>query len=497
MWDTVEPHDFAGRQAAERRVLRGPEMSFRRQALGWCGALVATSVVGFGGCGGSDRAGIGDGGADAGLGGSSSGGDAGTFGDANLTPDVFGGGPGTGSCLQLGASCHVAGDCCSSDCVNGFCNYPACQSDNLPCTSNGQCCSQTCGSNGTCTPLDTKCSTVGNVCSSSAACCSGLCSGGTCQASSFCVQPGDACAASGDCCTGSCTIAAGQTIGTCAGSAPGGPANCGLVDGQLCGGSGPDGGASFIDSGLPTCGGACCSRACAPWGPTGVLVCQPASGCHPVGDLCLVDADCCGSSGLPGGSAKPVTCDTSGGGPVGICRNPMGCKPDGDVCKLATMSCNSSCDCCSGNCETEDTCKQDNVGVPRCTGAQCLGPGSACASSADCCNGAPCVPVPGGTFVCDGSSCVPACGACSNNADCCPGTACDIPQGSAHGTCGPCGGTGGPDGGGGPGDGGSPGGDGGTPGDAGCALYGQICSTASDCCNGVPCTGGRCESPIQ
>ena len=87
----------------------------------------------LGACGGSKDAGIGvgDGGADAGLSGD---GGAGSFGDAHLSPDVFGGGPGTGTCLQLGASCHTTGDCCSGDCTNGFCNYPACQSDNLPCT---------------------------------------------------------------------------------------------------------------------------------------------------------------------------------------------------------------------------------------------------------------------------------------------------------------------------------------------------------------------------
>jgi hypothetical protein len=136
------------------------------------------------------------------------------------------------------------------------------------------------------------------------------------------------------------------------------------------------------------------------------------------------------------------------------------------------------------------------VGVPRCTGAVCVGPGTACASSADCCNGAPCVPAPGGTFVCYGSACVPACGACSNNADCCPGTACEMAQGSTQGTCGPCGGGSG-DGGTSSGDGGSSTGDGGPYTDAGCALYGQICTTSSDCCNGVTCADGRCESIIQ
>jgi hypothetical protein len=472
--------------AAEQSVLSKTNMVLRKPALLWFLSVVTLLGVVFVACGGSKGASVGSE-ADAGLAG-----DAAQQGDVNLSSGIFGGGPGAGSCLQLGAACKTDGDCCSSDCANGFCNYPQCQSDNLPCTTSGECCSQTCG-NGKCTPLNSNCSTVGNSCTSSSSCCSGLCSAGSCQPSSFCVQPGDACAGNGDCCTGTCTIAAGKTIGVCAASAPSGPANCGLVDGQLCGGSAADGGAVYLDSGLPACGGPCCSRACAPWGPTGVLVCQPASGCKPVGDLCLVDSDCCGATGLPGGSGKPVVCNKSGGATVGICQLPMGCKPNGDVCKLQTMSCNSSCDCCSGNCETEDTCKQDNMGVPRCTGAQCVGAGSSCASSADCCNGAPCVPNPSGNppFVCSGSSCVAACSSCSDNADCCPGLACEISAGSTSGVCGPCGG-------GSAGDAGTSAGDGGATGvDAGCALYGQICTTSAQCCDGVVCTGGRCEAPIQ
>jgi hypothetical protein len=247
-----------------------------------------------------------------------------------------------------------------------------------------------------------------------------------------------------------------------------------------------------------------------------VLVCQPASGCHVVGDLCATDGDCCGSAGLPGGSGKPVTCVKSGNAALGVCRNPMGCKPDGDVCKLATMSCNSSCDCCSGNCENEDTCHQDNMGVPRCAAAQCVAAGGACASSANCCSGAPCVPNPvdGGAplYVCAGTACIAACGGCTDNADCCPGTSCVMPAGSHLGICGPCGGATGPgDDGGtgtGPGDDGGtgtgPGADGGAgpaPGsDAGtgpaCALYGQLCTTGADCCDGIPCDG-RCEYPSR
>jgi hypothetical protein len=414
-----------------------------------------------------------------------------TSSDSGLSPDVF---TGNGGCLALGSGCSGASECCSGDCANGACTYPACTSDQGACMANSDCCSQSCVG-GTCAPLNPSCKTLGNACASDTDCCSQRCVGGTCQASSFCGQAGDACSIGTDCCAGACTKASGQSLGTCAPSAPPGPSNCGLVDGQLCGATPTDGGFVRDDAGQPTCGGPCCSRACAPWGPTGALICQPASGCHVVGDLCLQDGDCCGSAGLPGGSHSPVTCVIAAPGAVGVCRNPMGCKPDGDVCKLQTSSCNASCDCCSGNCETQDTCKQDNVGVPRCAAAQCVAAGGACASSANCCAGAPCVPNPvaGGTppFVCAGTQCVTACGQCTNNADCCPGSSCVVGPGSTRGTCGPCGGVGGapPDGGAGPG------GDGG--GDSGvCAQFGQLCQANSDCCNGVPCTSGRCEFEV-
>jgi hypothetical protein len=411
-------------------------------------------------------------------------------GHSSLAPGVF---TGDGNCLRLGSACTSGGECCSKDCANGACSYPACTPDNQACTSNGNCCSQSCVGQ-KCEPLNATCKTLGNGCTSGAECCSRLCTGGTCQASSFCGQPGDACSAGADCCTGGCAKATGQSLGTCAMSPPSGPANCGLADGQLCAGTATNGGVVQNEAGVPACGGPCCSRACAPWGPTGVLVCQPASGCHVVGDLCLQDGDCCGSAGLPGGSGKPVTCVITAPNTAGVCRNPMGCKPDGDVCKLKVSSCNSSCDCCSGNCETKDTCKQDNVGVPRCAAAQCVTAGGACASSANCCGGAPCVPNPTAgaapSFVCAGTACIAACGSCTSSADCCPGSSCIVASGSTHGMCGPCGGGG---------DAGAPpdaGGQGGGDGGAGCSLYGQVCQTGADCCRAVPCTAGRCQFPI-
>jgi hypothetical protein len=30
-----------------------------------------------------------------------------------------------------------------------------------------------------------------------------------------------------------------------------------------------------------------------------------------------------------------------------------------------------------------------------------------------------------------------------------------------------------------------------------CSLYGQICSQDSDCCNGIPCTGGICVELVK
>ena len=475
-----------------------------------------------------------EGGADGGGFGTSSGTSSGTTGssggtagassggpsDAGLSPDVFAGGGGGGSCLGLGSACSTAGDCCSGDCATGECAYPPCVSDKEACSKSGQCCSQTCGASGTCTPLNTTCKTLGNACTQASQCCSGLCSGGTCQASSFCGQAGDSCATGSDCCTGTCTVASGQKIGTCSSSPPGGPANCGMVDGQLCGGLGADGGVLTIDGGLPQCGGGCCSRACAPWGPTGVLVCQPASGCHPVGDLCMQDGDCCGASGIAGGSGKPVTCVITAPATIGVCRLPMGCKPNGDVCRLAAMECSETCDCCAGNCH-DDTCLQDNLGVPRCAFSQCVSAAGSCASSADCCNGDPCVPNPSGTppYVCSAAACVSRCGACTTSADCCPGTSCSIAQGSTNGICGPCGATSTSSSGGGTGTGGTSSGGTSTGGSSGggtssggtagsssggsssggttCSLYGQICSASSPCCGTLPCTNGRCLYPVN
>src|SRR5439155_9412742 len=136
-----------------------------------------------------------------------------------------------------------------------------------------------------------------------------------------------------------CTIPQGKTFGICT-DPPSTSAQCSLLDGELCASSQNGGDAGFTDSGTPKCGGACCSRDCAPYGPTKVLICQPASGCKPVGDICSKNADCCGGTIMDGGSLQ-TTCIKNGTDPVGVCSNPTGCKPNGDICRLQTNQCNA------------------------------------------------------------------------------------------------------------------------------------------------------------
>jgi hypothetical protein len=259
------------------------------------------------------------------------------------------------------------------------------------------------------------------------------------------------------------------------------------VDGTLC----------------DACNG-CCSRLCAPYAPTGVRVCQPASGCRVNGDLCRRDSDCCGAAGtgLPGDGN--VVCEIAAGKAVGICRNPRSCNPQGNVCHFQNYACSISSarnDCCAGV-GNSGVCQVDTLGVPRCNGlgTTCRQGAETCSSAMDCCNQAPCVPDTTGVLHCYGSpgpndgginACVPKGGPCSINGDCCMGSTCIQSVGSTQGVCGnttpppttDAGTT-------------NPGIDapGLPPGQ--CAEYGQLCATAADCCNGIPCSGGRCVDQI-
>jgi hypothetical protein len=408
-------------------------------------------------------------------------------------------------CKQAGTACASSTECCSVVCTNGACGAKQCISDNLACATDGECCGAKCAAGGdaggkTCVPLNPNCRTAGNTCSTHGECCSKTCRNGICQgAPSFCTQLGDICGSDFECCTGFCQKQSGAAVGICGTVNAPGATGC-TVAGQLCGaGAGGDGGVIVTDSGVPQCGGECCSRACAQYGPTGVLVCQPPSGCRPTGEICRTDNDCCGGPNQPNSQQNVVCAKASPSQVVGRCDNGQACRAAGQVCKLSTTSCNAENNCCAGNVNQNPTvCQQDILGIPRCTinGQACDGgsrAGQVCATSADCC-GLPCVPNPSGNppLVCGSTPCVPTAGACTTSADCCSGSPCIIAPGA---TAGVCGGSVTSDGGIIVVDSGGTSSDGGKP----CSYVGQQCETSADCCfASLQCnaTTKRCEAKI-
>ncbi len=416
--------------------------------------------------------------------------------------------PSVSSCQSEGTPCQTPTDCCSVSCVNNRCATAVCTADNQTCTSSASCCSGTC-TNSVCQPLTTSCKTAGNPCAGANECCSRLCTNGTCAlGSSYCIQPDDVCYRSTDCCTGLCEIPVGGKAGTCKTLKTTGSGGC-VQDGIACSG----------------CNN-CCSRVCAPYGLSGVKICQPASGCRVVNNLCRNDSDCCGAagSGLPGDGN--VQCVLAAGvtPSLGTCANPNGCNPQGNVCGLKTNSCgNAREDCCDCMPPKAQCCKADSLGVPRCYGGStgacptgytgkapcCISSGQRCAFSAECCDGTPCVPDVGGVLRClaptpGGTTCVASGNSCTSTGDCCAGLLCNITPGAPYGRCAvppmtpapvpvsPDGGTTGPA----PNDGGtdtSPP----PPPPPVCAMYGQACSSTVSCCNNIPCgapggTGDPC-----
>jgi hypothetical protein len=327
-------------------------------------------------------------------------------------------------------------------------------------------------------------------------CCSGQCaSNGKCINVSFCTQTGDVCANDYDCCGGNCVKSGSDALGRCAVLSG---ANCAPM-GSVCTGLG--------------CDNKCCSNTCGPYGTSGVNVCQPPSGCRPQDELCAKSEDCCGGPGQlvgqksSGGlNTKLIQCVVASGETLGRCEGAQCLRP-GTICKPATGNwCGgTSNNCCesirpdgtltpNGTCNsnTPECCSPDALGIPRCRGVNFICDGGAvpagqvCTTSADCC-GKPCV---GGKC---GATCVASGGACTVTADCCAPIECVFPAGSTQGICGgtiqPDGGVTPP-----PPDSGTPPPDSGTTTDSGtCSLYGQTCTTAANCCNGVPCNGGTCR----
>lgn len=478
-------------------------------------------------CGSSDTGGEdanGGGGTDAGAGAPSTGGSVtlggtnATSGEGNVVPPVGGEGPMLIECSGIGATCVKSSECCSGVCdpasnacasvvgtcgeegdscsagtdcctfhcdAGGKCSAELCTSDAGECAEDADCCSGSCV-DGSCAALNLECKTAGNACGDDGECCSGSCGDqGVCTlGGSYCLQPGDACTNARDCCTGDCAKADGALLGTCA-APPAGSAFCSGVDGVLCG----------------DCGD-CCSRLCAPFGPTGVNICQPANGCHVTGDLCRRNEDCCGGSTdetLPG--YGNVVCDIEPGKAVGLCRNPSegpgpggACNPQGNVCHFQGYSCDISsarANCCGGLGANGGVCQLDPLGVPRCNGLgdECRAAGDTCASTDDCCDDRPCVPDSDGVLRCGSDECQPSGDSCTVNADCCPGGVCVLAPGSTVGTCG--------------GEPTTSGGEGGATGTGGsgstgiCAEYGQLCTESSECCNDVPCSSGVCRFPVK
>lgn len=368
------------------------------------------------------------------------------------------------ACQATAAPCTGSLDCCSLACVDGAC-AAECISDNEACESGAECCGGSC-EGGVCVPLNLACKTGGNACTGSGECCSGLCGDdGKCTlGASYCVQKGDTCREASDCCTGVCNVADGAEIGIC-GDAPPGPSNCSAgVAGTVCGDCNE-----------------CCSRLCAPFGPTGVNICQPASGCRLTGEVCRADLDCCGGdedSGLPG--AGNVSCVIEPGQELGVCRNAMSCSPQGNVCHYQDYACSISSapnKCCDGV-GNSGVCQLDTLGVPRCTGLgdMCRNVGETCSSAVDCCDERPCVPDDEGVLRCGGTECNQDGDNCTVNADCCNGSTCVQPVGSTMGVCKTT-----TDGG----------------GDGTCAEFGQSCDEATPCCGDVPCNGGHCVFVIR
>ncbi len=419
-----------------------------------------------------------------------------------------------GTCAQEETPCNSDTECCSLRCQEGACSADACVMDLETCGESSECCSGNCKDE-QCVPanVDTgfQCATAGNACDNGAECCSNLCNldAGTCLlGASYCVQPGDVCDSDAQCCGGVCVMGEGE-LGYCGllpqgGTDCGGERNNGLLAGSVCGGQ------DDCDS--------CCSRTCAPYGPSGLSVCQPAGGCRISGELCREDSDCCGGAdeGTLPGAGGALCLKQNASDPVGKCKY-VGCAPHGALCApddVSGLACGvappvkDGQSCCGKNAVVGDPCSPDDLLIPRCDVlAECVPNGGECGTSNDCCNGLPCIQNQDGIFACyepPGGTCVESGGPCSSSADCCAGSMCLMDLGAGSGVCGRTeleppgtGGTSGDGDGDGDGSGGTPGdgdgdGSGGTSGDGDgdgseiCAAFGQDCSVF-DCCNNVPC----------
>ncbi|HEY3451204.1 MAG TPA: hypothetical protein VGK67_32905 [Myxococcales bacterium] len=254
------------------------------------------------------------------------------------TPVTYDGGPG---CLAIGATCTSNAQCCSNTCTAGELGStctppiqgyddagqpvfypwdggvvprpdagPVCKADGLGCSAAAECCSGGCKA-GEITGTCGTCKSDGNTCATGADCCSGNCTGGKCTT---CKANGTACTAGTDCCSGTCS---GGTCTTC------------KPNGTTC-----------------TANAECCSTACL----AGEIssTCGTPVVCMGMGGTCTGLADCC--SGL--------TCQIAAGQPTGTCQT-------GSTCSSAGQSCSMTKACCLPG---QLRCESSSTSVP-CTAA--------------------------------------------------------------------------------------------------------------------------------
>jgi hypothetical protein len=345
--------------------------------------------------------------------------------------------------------CVTDVDCCSNNCVNDICDFPAgaCLPEFSVCTVDGDCCSDSCGPDIAgvlrC-QSDTICLGEGAVCTRATDCCSMYCSGGVCATGGLCIPDGEVCSIDEDCCGSFCDA------GICDADA----GSCSPL-GEIC--SSP---------------GNCCSNVCIEVQP-GEARCNYHSECFDEGEHCLSDSDCCNcmceADGLCGSPGACSTAYESCGGwgeccsrlcviepsGTGVCRFISGCLSEGELCD---PSCDRTCAaCCSGECEIKttgglethrctkggsclpaghvcggsgtsncceggsDQCRLTRTGITRCFGpmypGDCLADDSPCAFSDQCCSGN-CLPEANGDLFCR-AACRGLGEACTASADCC------------------------------------------------------------------------------
>ena len=107
-------------------------------------------------------------------------------------------------CEPDGRPCSVAGDCCTSPCVNGYCG---CAINGAKCGSHGDCCAGFCNSVGSC-----GCNSFGQGCGVNGDCCNNVCD--TLAGKCSCHTMGASCSNNNECCNGVCIAATGGS-GSC------------------------------------------------------------------------------------------------------------------------------------------------------------------------------------------------------------------------------------------------------------------------------------------